>query len=117
MADFQSICKDIGIVAKKAARKAGEVADVADLHLKKKSLEVKLSGEYENLGKLAYKQLRRDAENTEEISARLDRIDALRAEIRSYALKIKAHQDKKKEAEKEHLEEAFEVYEFETDEE
>ena len=117
MADFQSICKDIGVVAKKAAIKAGEVADVADLHLKKKSLEVKLSGEYENLGKLAYKQLRRDEENTEAISARLDRIDALRAEIRGYALKIKAHKERKKAAEKERLDETFEVYEFETDEE
>ena len=72
----------------RATREALKLGDTAALKLKIKNLEIRLDEEYSKLGRLCYKKLRLDADNTAEIDAALDDaektsaiLDTLRAEL------------------------------------
>jgi len=78
---LDSIAKEIKKTGKKVARKTVKMADAASARIKLQSCSVKLSAEYENLGKLSYNKLVRDFDNAEKISASIEKIDALRSEV------------------------------------
>lgn len=80
-AKLDSFAKEIKKTGKKVAIKTAKLADVASARIKLQSCSVKLSAEYENLGKLSYNKLVRDHDNAEKISEAIEKIDALRAEV------------------------------------
>ena len=99
MANWNDIKLNVSRAANKTFKKAGELADIASLHLKLKTLNTKLSDRFETLGKLTYKQLKFDTSHAEEISNVIAEIDALRDEIKQLKEKIEqAKQDNKKSA-------------------
>ena len=59
MSSFNDFCADAKRFAGKAAKKTGELAHCASLHLKLEGVKNKLCAKYEKLGRLTYKQLNR----------------------------------------------------------
>jgi hypothetical protein len=100
MANWNDIKSNVGRAANKAFKKAGELADVASLNFKLKSLKAKLSDRYEKLGRLTYKQLKTEISQAEAISEVIAEIDALREEGKELKQKIdEAKKEKENSAE------------------
>ena len=78
---INSLAKEVKKTGRKVADKTVKMADAATTRIKLQSCSVKLSAEYENLGKLSYNKLVKDRDNTEKIAASIEKIDSLRAEI------------------------------------
>ena len=78
---LDAFTKEIQKTGKKVAHKTVKMADAASARIKLQSCSVKLSAEYETLGKLSYRKLVCDADNAEKIAASIERIDALKAEV------------------------------------
>ncbi|MBO5883206.1 MAG: hypothetical protein J6Q78_02225 [Clostridia bacterium] len=97
MANMNNIKTNVSRVANKAIKKTGELADIASMHLKLKSLEHKLDSKYKDLGKLTYKQLKSGASQAEKIADTIVDIDAIREEIRLQKEKIEAEKQARKE--------------------
>ena len=94
--------KEIGNGAKRAANKAiqktGEIADVASMHLRLKSLESKRDEQYELLGKLTYRQLKTGESQATRIAATIEKLDELRAKIRELGTQIEEEKAARKQA-------------------
>ena len=88
MANWNEIKTSVGHAANKTIKVAGELADIAKLNLKLKTLSVKLSGKFEKLGRLTYKQLKTETSYAEEIAVVIADIDQLRADIKEQKEKI-----------------------------
>ena len=97
MANMNEIKTNVSRAANKAIKKTGELADIASMHLKLKSLERKLDGKYKDLGKLTYKQLKSGASQAEKIADTIVEIDTLREDIRLQKEKIEAEKQARKE--------------------
>ena len=97
MANMNDIKTNVSRAANKAIKKTGELADIASMHLKLKSLERKLDGKFKELGKLTYKQLKSGASQAEKIAEAIVEIDALREDIRLQNEKIEAEKQARKE--------------------
>ena len=97
MANWNEIKANVGNAANKTIKVAGELADIAKLNFKIKALSVKLSGKFEKLGRLTYKQLKTETSYAEDISAVIADIDQLREDIK--ALKEAAEKAKQERAE------------------
>ena len=80
-AKIDSIAVEIGKKGRSVAKKTVRMADAASTRIKLQAVSSKLSAEYENLGKLSYNRLVKDRENTEKISASIEKIEELRAEV------------------------------------
>ena len=78
MSSFNEFCNDAKRIARKAAKKTGELAHSASLRIKLEGVKNKLSSNYEKLGRLTYKQLKSDESVAEKISEVIAAIDALR---------------------------------------
>ena len=78
---LSEIAKDLKKVGKKVAKKTVKITDAASARIKLQSVSVKLSAEYEELGKLSYSKLVRDVDNADKIASSIDKIDELRTEI------------------------------------
>lgn len=98
MANWNEIKANVGTAANKTLKVAGELADIAKLNIKLKALSVKLSGKFEKLGRLTYKQLKTETSYAEEIAIIIADIDQLRAEIKSLKEKIEAAKREREEA-------------------
>ena len=81
MANWNEIKSTVGTAAGKTLRAAGELADIAKLNIKVKALSVKLSGKFEKLGRLTYKQLKTETSYAEDIAVVIADIDQLRADF------------------------------------
>ena len=102
MANWNDIKTNVSHAASKTIRVAGELADIAKLNIKVKTLTVKLSGKFEKLGRLTYKQLKTETSYAEEIAVIIADIDQLRADIKELKEKIeiaKAEREAAKRAE------------------
>ncbi|MBR2387680.1 MAG: hypothetical protein IKB02_02820 [Clostridia bacterium] len=78
MSSFNDFCADAKRFAGKAAKKTGELAHCASLHLKLEGVKNKLCAKYEKLGRLTYKQLKSGESMAEKISEVISDIDSLR---------------------------------------
>ena len=97
MANMNEIKNNVSRAANNAIKKTGELADIASMHLKLKSLERKLEGKFTELGKLTYKQLKSGASQAEKIADTIVEIDTLREAIRLQKEKIEAEKQARKE--------------------
>ena len=97
MADWTEIREKISKAANKAVKTTGEVADIATKQIKLKSLDSKLSGKYEDLGRLTYKQIKSGESQAESIAVIIDEIDGLR--VKRKDLEDEIAEDKKRRAE------------------
>ena len=79
MANWNEIKTNVADAASKTIKVAGELADIAKLNIKVKTLSVKLSGKFEKLGRLTYKQLKTETSYAEEIAVIISDIDQIRA--------------------------------------
>ena len=80
-AKIDTIAVEIGKKGRMVAKKTIKMADAASTRIKLQSINTKLNAEYENLGRLSYNRLVKDRENTEKISASIERIEELRTEV------------------------------------
>ena len=97
MSNMNNIKSNVSRAATKAIKKTGELADIASMHLKLKSLERKLESKYGELGRLTYKQLKSGASQAEKIADSIVAIDKLREDIRLQKEKIEAEKQARKE--------------------
>ena len=97
MANWQEIKGKIGKAAESAVKKTGELADTAAKHVKIKTIDGKLSGRYEKLGRLTYKQLKSGESQAEEISKAVEEIDSLRAQRKAISDEIEAEKQRRAE--------------------
>lgn len=100
MATWNEFCSGVSRVANKTAKKTGEIAHSASLHIKLENYKSKLSSAYEKLGRLTYKQIKSSESQAEKISEIIATIDTLREDVAAVESKI-AENKAKKAAEKE----------------
>ena len=100
MATWNEFCSSVSRVANKTAKKTGELAHSASLHIKLENNKAKLSSSYEKLGRLTYKQLKSSVSQAEQISEVIATIDTINADISAIEKTI-ADEKAKKAAEKE----------------
>ncbi len=81
MADWKKIRASAKRAAGKALKKTEEVADVASMHVKLKSLEAKRNAKYEELGRLTYRQLKSGISQAEKIAPVVESLDELKEKI------------------------------------
>ena len=98
MADWKKIRKKVGHATNKAIEKTGELADMASMHVKLKTLEAKRKEQYAKLGKLTYRQLKSGESQAERIAPVIEELDTLQEKIRAILEEIE--QAKKQKAEK-----------------
>lgn len=108
MANWNEIKTTVGHAANKTIKVAGELADIAKLNIKLKALSVKLSGKFEKLGRLTYKQLKTETSYAEEIAVIIADIDQLRADIKELKEKIELEKAEREAAKKQAKEEPYE---------
>ena len=94
MSSFNEICTDVGRLANKAAKKTGELAHSASLHIKLEGVKGKISSSFEKLGRLTYKQLKSGESQTEKIAEVISSIDCLREQESSLRKQIEALKEK-----------------------
>ena len=104
MANWNEIKTNVGTAANKTLKVAGELADIAKLNFKLKTLSVRLSGKFEKLGRLTYKQLKTETSYAEDIAIVIADIDQLRAEIKSLKEKIETAKREREEAKRQDAE-------------
>ena len=100
MATWNEFCSGVSRIANKTAKKTGELAHSASLHIKLENNKAKLSSAYEKLGRLTYKQLKTSVSQAELISEVIATIDTVNADISAIERSI-ADEKAKKAAEKE----------------
>lgn len=104
MSKWNEIKKSLSELADKTASKTRELTDTASLKIKIANKEAERDIEYKNLGKLAYAKLREldsisPEELTKQISASMEKLDAIHASLNSLLAEDKARREAK-EAEK-----------------
>lgn len=109
MANWNEIKSGVGNAANKTLKIAGELADIATLNIKLKAMSVKLSGKFEKLGRLTYKQLKTETSYAEEISTVITEIDNLREDIKTLKNDIEKAK-KERQAAKKAEKEAYDPY-------
>ncbi len=95
MSEWNEFCTKVGMVADKAAKKTGELADTASKHVRVKMYDAKLASKYEDLGRLTYRQLRTEVSQAEKIAVVVDKIDQLRAERKLIVTQIEEERAKR----------------------
>ena len=78
---WKEFCASLNKVANKAAVKIEELSDTASLHIKAKSIDVKLCEAFEKLGRLYYGQLDGEVGKADEIDECVKEIDRLKREL------------------------------------
>lgn len=91
---WKEFCASINKVANKAAVKIEELSDSATLHVKAKSLDVKLCEAYERLGRLYYEQLGGECGKAADIDREVGEIDRLKKELDEINAQIAQNKNK-----------------------
>lgn len=91
---WKEFCASINKVANKAAVKIEEFSDTATLHVKAKSLDVKLCEAYERLGRLYYEQLSGEVGKAADIDREVAEIDRLKKELDEINAQIAQNKNK-----------------------
>ena len=100
MSSFNEFCNDAKRIARKAAKKTGELAHSASLRIKLEGVKNKLSSNYEKLGRLTYKQLKTSETQADKISAVIPEIDRLRDEVSAMRREIEEDKKRREESKK-----------------
>ena len=95
---WKEFCASLNKVANKAAVKIEELSDTASLHIKAKSIDVKLCEAFEKLGRLYYGQLDGEVGKADEIDACVKEIDRLKRELGDINEQIEQNKKKGEEA-------------------
>ena len=98
MANWEEIRQKAKQAASKAAQKTEEIASMAAMQIKLKSLESKRNAQYQLLGKLTYRQLKSGESQAEKIAPVVEELDSLIEQIRAQVIEIE--QEKKAREEK-----------------
>ena len=98
MANWDDIKAGVGRVANKTAKKVGEIADIASMQFKVRTLTAKKNTKFEKLGKLTYKQFKSDITQAEAIAVTVNEIDEIIAQIKELKEKIEAAKKESKSA-------------------
>jgi len=88
MADWKKIRNNVSKATNKAIEKTGELADMASMHVRLKTLEAKRKEQYAVLGKLTYRQLKNGESQAEKIAPVIEELDALQEKIRAVLAEI-----------------------------
>ncbi len=96
MANWDNIKANVSKAANKTVKVASELADVASLHFKEKTLKSKLNTKFEKLGKLTYKQLKSDISQADAIALTINEIDELRRDLKEIKEKIEESKRERK---------------------
>lgn len=76
--------------AGKAVKKTGEIADLASMYVRLKTLEVKRDLQYKQLGKLTYRQMKTGESLATDIAPVIEALDEIRAKIKVLVSEIEA---------------------------
>ena len=90
MANWEEIRIATKKAATKAVKKTEELADMAALRIRLRTLEAKRDDRYRALGKLTYRQLKTGESQAEKIAPIIDELDAVRAKLLTLAEEIEA---------------------------
>lgn len=88
MSKWNDFCKSVKQLTEKAIKKTEEFTDVASLRIKIKTLEGKISEQYENLGALTYSSIKDGSDNKDAVMRITAKIDSYLADIAAYKLKL-----------------------------
>jgi len=90
MTIFNNIKRGATDAANKAAKKTGEITNIAKLTMNIKNAEAKLGDVYEEIGRLFYTAERTGEDCTSEIAANIMKADKLKADIANFKAEIAA---------------------------
>jgi len=90
MANWEEIRATAKQAANKAVKKTEELAEMASLRIRFKSLEAKRDEQYRLLGKLTYRQLKTGESQAERIAPVIEELDTVRAKLRALTEEIEA---------------------------
>ncbi len=90
MANWEEIRTATKKAATKAVKKTEELADMAALRIRLRSLEAKRDDRYRALGKLTYRQLKTGESQAEKIAPVIEELDTLRAKLLELTKEIEA---------------------------
>lgn len=96
MANWSEIRTTAKKTANKAIKKTGEIADVAGMHIRLKSLEAKRDAQYKQLGKLTYRQMKTGESLVGQIAPVIEKLDELREQIKRQVAEIEAEKAARK---------------------
>lgn len=96
MANWNEIRTTAKKTANKAIKKTGELADLAGMHIRLKSLEAKRDAQYKQLGKLTYRQMKTGESMVAQIAPVIEKLDELRERIRLQVEAIEAEKAARK---------------------
>ena len=96
MANWDNIRSTAKKTAGKAIKKTGELADLAGMHIRLKSLEAKRDAQYKQLGKLTYRQMKTGESMVSQIAPIIEKLDELRERIRLQVAQIEAEKAARK---------------------
>lgn len=88
MTIFNNIKRSATDAANKAAKKTGEITNIAKLTMNIKNAETKLGDVYEEIGRLFYTAERTGEDCTSEIAANIMKADKIKADIASFKAEI-----------------------------
>jgi len=100
MANWNEIKSKISKTADKVAAKTTEVADIASKHVKLKSMDSKISGKYEDLGRYYYKQIKSEQSQAEKLTSLTLELDKLIADRKALREEIEADKQRRAEEKK-----------------
>ena len=98
MSEWSDFCSSAGRLFDKATQEAVRLGDTATLYVKLKNAETRRDMEYQELGRLTYQRLRRNADNAAQIDEILERIESF--DDQAAAIKAEIERLKKKNGEK-----------------
>ena len=90
MTIFNNIKRGATDAATKAAKKTGEITNIAKLTMNIKNAETKLGAVYEEIGRLFYTAERTGEDCTSEIVANIMKVDKIKADIANFKSEIAA---------------------------
>ncbi|MBE6596919.1 MAG: hypothetical protein E7641_04530 [Ruminococcaceae bacterium] len=96
MANWDNIKANVSKAANKTAKKASELADIASLHFKEKTIKAKINTKFEKLGKLTYMQLKSNISQADAIAVTINEIDELRRDLKEVKAKIEESKRERK---------------------
>lgn len=88
MTIFNNIKRGATDAANKAAKKTGEITNIAKLTMNIKNAEIKLGDVYEEIGRLFYTAERTGEDCTSEIASNIMKADKIKADIANYKAEI-----------------------------
>ncbi len=98
MANWEKVRENVKCAANKAIQTTEEIADMASMKIKLKSLESKRDKKYTELGRLTYRQIKTEESMAGKISPIIEALDELREQIRLQTEAIEQAKKDRKEA-------------------